>query len=108
MSADQPTLDEPYRRYTQLLLRHHHLLSEGKEAAAETEVVEEEMTRLWERLAEAQRRSLSGLGSDLNWIRRGCRPPPKGRRPEEVAPQDCEALVQARAENDWHGVLHQL
>ena len=63
MSPHTPTLDEMYRRYADLLLRHHRLLSEDKDEDAETETVEEEMTRLWDRLDAMQRRSLLGLGS---------------------------------------------
>ena len=108
MSANVPTLDDRYRRYAELLLQYHRLLSEGKDEAAETEAVEEEMAGLWEGLDEAQRRSLAGLGSDLIWVRRGCQLPPKGRRPEEVTSEDLQALAQAEAQNDWHGLLHYL
>jgi hypothetical protein len=108
MSATAPIVDDRYRRYAELLLQHHRLLSEGRDEATETEAVEEEMTGLWERMDDAQRRSLSGLGSDLNWVRRGCRPPPKGRQSAEVTAQELQALAEAQGENDWHGLLHWL
>lgn len=103
-----PILDDSFRRYVALLLRHHHLLSERPEDDSEIEAVEDEMTELWDELNPAQRQSLSGLGSDLNWIRRGCQPAPRGRRAEDVTPQDLQSLVSARDEGDWHALLHEL
>src|SRR5258708_5338149 len=66
------------------------------------------MTRLWGRLDGTQKQSLSGLGSDLSWVRRRCQLAPRGRRPEEVTPQDLQALVKAREDADWHALLHHL
>jgi tetratricopeptide (TPR) repeat protein len=103
-----PNLDETYRRYVDLLLQHHRLLSEGREEEAETEAIEEEMSCLWDRLDDAQRKSLSGLSSDLNWVRRRCQLAPQGRRSEEVTLQELQALVRFRDEADWHGLLHGL
>jgi tetratricopeptide (TPR) repeat protein len=108
MSPQTSILDDQYRRYADLLLRHHRLLSEGKDEEPATEAVEEEMTRLWERLDEHQRRSLSGLGSDLSWLRHRCQLAPRSRRPEEVTADDFEALIQARNAPDWEGVLQGL
>ncbi len=108
MDPHTPTVDEVYRRCAELLLRRHRLLSEAKDEDAEAETGEEEMTRLWDRLDAVQRRSLSGLGSDLSWVRRGFELAPRRRRPEEVTPQDFQSLVQARNDADWHGLLHHL
>jgi hypothetical protein len=108
MSPNIPTLDEGYRRYADLLLEHHRLLSEGKDDEAEIEAIEEEMTRLWERLDVPQQRSLSGLGSDLNWVRRKFASAPRGRRPEDVTPEEFQELAHAREVADWHGLLHYL
>jgi tetratricopeptide (TPR) repeat protein len=106
MGPHPPTIDDSYRRYVDLLLRHSRLLAERGDEDAETEAVEEEMTGLWDHLDAVQRRSLSGLGSDLNWVRNGCQLAPRSRRPEEVTPQDRQAIVEALGRDDWHGVLH--
>jgi tetratricopeptide (TPR) repeat protein len=108
MGPHTPAIDDSYRRYVDLLLRHSRLLAERRDEDAETEAVEEEMTRLWDRLDAVQRHSLSGLGSDLNWVRRGCLPAPNGHRPEDVSKQDVRAWIEARAQGDWHGLLHYL
>lgn len=108
MGPHTPTIDDAYRRYVDLLLRHSRLLAERGDEDAETEAVEEEMTRLWDHLNDVQRRSLSGLSSDLNWLRRGCQPAPRSRPPEDVTPQDFRAIVEAKDRDDWHGVLHYL
>jgi hypothetical protein len=108
MAPHDQTIDDVYKQYAELLLRHHYLLSEDKDEAPETEAIEEEMTTLWDQLNPVQRKSLSGLGSDLSWIRRKYQPAPKGRRPEDVTEQDFESLLQARATGDWHEVLHYL
>jgi tetratricopeptide (TPR) repeat protein len=106
MGPYTPTIDDSYRRYADLLLRHSHLLAERADDDAETEAVEEEMTRLWDHLDAVQRRSLSGLGSDLNWARKGGQLAPRGRRPEEVTLQDGQAVAEAWDRGDWHGFLH--
>jgi len=107
MSTHTPAVDTgPYRQYAHLLLQHHRLLSEGKDQ--DTETIEEEMTRIWDQLDGVQKQSLSGLGSDLSWVRRRCQLAPRGRRPEEVTAQDLQALVKAREDSDWHALLHHL
>ena len=108
MDTFTPTMNEVYLEYADRLLQHHRLLGEGKEAADETLAVEDEMTELWDRLDPIQRKSLSGLGSDLNWVRRGGVSAPRGAKPEDVSSADRQALQEARNASDWHGVLHQL
>jgi hypothetical protein len=108
MDAFTPTMNEAYREYADRLLQHHRFLGEGKDRADETLAVEEEMTELWDRLDPIQRKSLSGLGSDLTWVRRGGAPAPRGPKLEDVSPADRQALQEARNASDWHGVLHQL
>jgi hypothetical protein len=108
MNAFTPTMNEVYLEYAERLLRHHQLLSEGLESAEETTQVEDEMTELWDRLDTIQRRSLSGLGSDLNWIRRGGTPAPLGPRAGVLSPEDRRAIDEARDNSDWHRLLHQL
>jgi hypothetical protein len=107
-SPFSPILDTVYRRYADLLLRHHNLLLEGKESAPETGMIEDEMTELWERLDEMQRQSAKGMGSDLNWVRRRGEPPPKGRKAEEVTSADRRNLLAATTAKEWHAVLHYL
>jgi hypothetical protein len=70
--------------------------------------VEDEMTELWDRLDLAQRKSLSELRSDLNWVRRGGRLALHAPRLEDIAPGDWEALQAASAASNWHTFLHQL
>jgi len=108
MGPYTPTIDEAYRQYADLLLQHHRLSSEGKEEDLDTETVEDEMSRLWARLNPIQKQSLSGLGSDLNWVRRRCQLAPRGRRPEDVTPQEFQTLIESKDEADWHGLLHHL
>lgn len=76
--------DRTFRAYVQALLRHHALLSEGKDNGAQVEVVEDRMSALWPQLDEGLQREIRGISSDLNWLRRGYTPPPKGRRKEDV------------------------
>jgi hypothetical protein len=107
MSPYDPKIDATFREYAELELRCHHLLLEGKENDPETIEAEDRMTELWEKLDEVQRRSLSGMGSDLNWLRRKGEPPPNGRKkPEEVTPDEREALQAAMESKDWHRLLH--
>lgn len=103
-----PVTDDLYRRYAELLLGHHKLLCEGREAAEEAEAIEEEMTRLWSELDELQKGSLSGLSSDLNWLQRRCQVAPRGRPAEDVVAEDVEKAFQARERGDWHALLHYL
>jgi hypothetical protein len=68
---------------------------------------EDRMNELWENLDGTQRRSLSGMGSDLNWVRRKGEPPPKGRKePKEVTPRERQELLAAMESKDWHRLLH--
>src|SRR5262245_33361703 len=109
MSPFDPTIDEAFREYADLELRCHHLLLEGKEDAPETIEAEERMAELWENLDEVQRQSLSGMGSDLNWVWRMGEPPPRGRKtPEEILPQQQQELVAAIGSKEWHKTLHYL
>jgi hypothetical protein len=106
MNSVTPRIDECYRRFAELLLQYHRLLSDGKGESEQTSAVEDDMSELWERLDERQRTSLSGLGSDLNWLRRQGAPPPRARKSEEVTSADLEGLRKAKQGLDWHGMLH--
>lgn len=109
MSSFDPTLDTAFRESAELELRCHHLLLEGKENDPEIQAAEDRMTVLWEKLDEVQRRSLNGMGSDLNWVRRKCEPPPKGRKlPTEVTDEEQQELAAALFMLDWHRILHYL
>ena len=104
-----PTIDAAFRESADLELRCHYLLLEGKENSPECLAAEDRMTVLWEKLDEVQRRSLNGMGSDLNWIRRNGEPPPKGRKtPEEVTSTELQDLEAALGSNEWHKALHYL
>ena len=99
-------VDNNYREYAVLLLRHHELLTEGKEADAEP--VEDQMTDLWEALDDGQRRSLKGVGSDLAWVRRGGAVTSRGPKAIDVTEMDRLRLSKAEGVNDWHAILHHL
>ncbi len=104
-----PTIDPTFRDYADLQLHRHYLLLEGTENELATEAMENRMDELWEKLDEVQRRSLNGMASDLNWVRRKGEPPPKGRKlPEEVTTTERKELVVAKELKDWHGFLHYL
>jgi hypothetical protein len=99
-----PRIDDTDRRYASLLLRYHRLLG-GQETSDEAIQVEDEMTALWQQLDPVQRKSLSGLASDLSWVRPVGRLAPK---PEDVSLEDCDTLDEARRIGDWHELLHQI
>ncbi len=103
-----PKLDVAYLRYAALTLRHHQLLSDDMDESEETERVEDELTELWDILDEVQRSSLSGLGSDLQWIRRNGELAPKARRPEEVSLEEWQTLNTVVKLQNWHAILHHL
>src|SRR5258708_7515556 len=109
MSPFNPTICAAFREYADLQLRRHYLLLEGKDNAPQTIAAEDRMDELWDKLDEVKRGSLNGMGSDLNWVRRKCEPPPKGRKtPEEVTPAEQQELVTAIGLNEWQKVLHYL
>jgi len=107
MDAFAPNISKEYTDYAALLLRHHRLLVDGRVDADETAAVEERMTQLWEGLDATQRKSLAGLGSDLNWVRRGALAP-LAPRPQDVSQADLGELARAKEAGEWHKVLHQL
>ena len=107
MPSFDPTMDAAFRVSAELELRCHYLLLAGEENSPEILVAEGRMTVLWEKLDEVQRRSLNGMGSDLNWVRRKGEPPPKGRKgPEEVTDAEQQELAAAMSLKEWHKVLH--
>jgi len=108
MSSFTPIIDEKYQKYAELLLARHQLLLDGKDGDSHTEDIEDRLTELWEKLDDAQQRSLNGVSSDLNWVRRRGALPPKSRKPEEITQADRDSLATAEAGKDGHGVLHYL
>lgn len=109
MSEIDPTIDETFREYTDLQLRRHYLILEGKDDSPETATAEHRMENLWADLDDMQRQSLRGMASDLNWIRREGKPPPKGRQtPDDVSAREMQDLAAAKKSKDWHRILHYL
>src|SRR5690242_11393860 len=109
MKKFDPTIDAVFREYADLELRRHQLLLAGKHDTAEVAEAEEQMETLWPGFDEVQRRSLKGMASDLNWVRRQGEPPPKGRKTVgEVGEQDQQELSTAIRSKDWHRILHYL
>ncbi len=109
MASFDPIMDAAFRESAELELRCHCLLAEGKEGAPEILAAEDRMTVLWEKLDDVQRRSLNGMGSDLNWVRRKGEPAPNGRKTAvEVLPAEQQELAAAIGSNEWHKALHYL
>ena len=109
MSSFNPTIDAAFREYAELELRCHYLLLEENENAPEMLAAEDRMTALWEQLDEVQRRSLNGMGSDLNWVRRKGEPPPSGRKkPEDVTATEQQEWATATRLKEGHKTLHYL
>jgi tetratricopeptide (TPR) repeat protein len=107
MDTFTPTMNAVYLEYARKLLQHHRLLAEGREAADETIVIEDEMTELWDQLDAIQRKSLSGLSSDLNWVRRDGKLAPLFPKEVEISVDNRVELLKAYAGSDWHKALHQ-
>jgi hypothetical protein len=103
-----PNVDTGFRKYAELLLRRHSHLMDGRADDPETEKIDEDLSALWEQLDESQRRSLSGMGSDLNWVGRQGALAPKARSAEVVTAEDRRLLAEAEAQKDWHATLHYL
>lgn len=70
--------------YAMALLRHHDLLSAPEEDSIRIEAIEDQMSALWGKLDENQKKEIRGISSDLNWLPRSCLPPPKGRGATDV------------------------
>jgi hypothetical protein len=103
-----PRTDAAYREYAEKQVRRHFLLIEGKGDSDEADQIEERLAVLWEDLDEAQRRSLNGIASDLNWLRRRGVPPPKGRAVSDVTEVELRELQTAQDAQDWHASLYHL
>ncbi len=54
-----------------------------------------------------ERKSLSGLSSDLNWLRRGGTPAPAGPKSEQIPVKDRLPFFVAWKSSEWHMLLHQ-
>lgn len=107
MTEFNPAMDQAFRECADLQLRHHYLLLDNKDDSEEMIAVEARLEELWPSFDEIQRRSLSGMGSDLNWIRRNCEPPPRGRKtPDEVSSAERHELEAAMKSKEWHRILH--
>lgn len=107
MTNYTPKVDDRYRRYAALLRQHNDLLTQAS-AESELDSFECEMTQLWDELEATQQRSLSGLSSDLNWLRRGGELAPRTRSAAQVSDSDLHDLSQARDAHEWHKLLHYL
>lgn len=103
-----PLLDDRYRRYAELLLSHHSLLAGRSNDGDELQAIEDEMTQLWDNLDADQKHSLSGLGSDLNWIRRKGQSAPRATPADRVTDGDIQWAINASGRGDWHDALHHL
>jgi len=102
-----------FHLYADDLLRHHSLLIAGIENGVDVEAIETEMSQLWGELEPGERIEIRGMSSDLNWIRRGFLPAPKGRRSDDVRFEELEELdrLSSEAKDDESAVrtlLHTL
>lgn len=106
-----PQQDDQYRHYVELLLSHHSHVAAGANDSDETEAIEaieDAMTQLWDELDIDQRRSLSGLSSDLNWVRRRGHLAPRATPSDRVTDADVERAIEASGRGEWHDVLRHL
>jgi tetratricopeptide (TPR) repeat protein len=108
MTVSVPKIDAAYREYADLLFRHHVILVRGRQGGEEMDSVEDEMSAIWAKLDEAQRQSLRGLSSDLNWILRRGGPPPNEQPRRPVTNAELRELQAAQEAGDWHATLHLL
>src|SRR5262245_20941243 len=106
MPPPRPIVDDLYRKYATLRVQLHHLFAEDKHESAEAEAVEEQLTELWDTLTDQQRLSLNGMAADLNWVRRGGDPAPRGPKREDVPLDGWTKLVNAIGARDWHALLY--
>lgn len=90
----QPARSDGFEAYADALLRHHLMLSEGKEDGPEMEQVEDQLAHHWEELDEAQQQQMRGVSSDLNWIRRGCAQAQRAKTREQVTPEELREFYQ--------------
>ncbi|HUY89252.1 MAG TPA: hypothetical protein VMV10_10995 [Pirellulales bacterium] len=106
MSHDAPVINEAYRIYVRILRRLHQLEVAGQAQSPEAAELESQLEDAWEPLTSDQRESVAGLGSDLNWIRRGL--PPRGTPKEKVQSEDLKAVQRAIQANRPREVLWRL
>lgn len=106
MSTDAPIINEAFRNYARILRRLHQLEVAGQAGSPEAAELETQLEDAWAPLTSEQRESVAGLGSDLNWIRRGL--PPRGTPKAKVQPEDLRALDRALRANRPHEVLCRL
>ena len=102
---NQLAIDADFEAYAVALLRHHYLIAEGKEDDPEAERTEELLSDLWGKLNDTQRQQLRGLSSDLNWLRRKYAPPPKGRKREDITPEELREFYRLNADQDYLRLL---
>lgn len=106
MNHDAPIINEAYCSYVRALRRLHELEIAGQQQSPEAADLESALEAAWEPLTPEQRESVAGLGSDLNWIRRGL--PPRGVQKEQITDSDRESLAQAIATGSPHEALRRL
>ncbi len=100
--------DRNFRAYVRVLVRRHQLLAEGKEDSDYAELLEGRMSELWERLDDTQRQEMRGISSDLNWLRRGYLPAPKGRRKEDISKAETDEFLKLLEAWDILPLLHSM
>ncbi|MGL4551982.1 MAG: tetratricopeptide repeat protein [Gemmataceae bacterium] len=98
-------IDGNFTAYAKALVRHHALIEEGKGDGPEAEKAEETLSALWDRLTDSQRVQLRGLSSDLNWLRRKYAPPPRGRKREDVTPEELREFYRLNEAQDYLRML---
>ena len=103
-----PAMTDAYLAYAAHSLRYHDLQLRNDADTSAAEGLEEEMSAQWSSLDDVQRKSLSGIGSDLIWIRSKAVLAPRGRKLEEIEESDKRMLLEATKSNDYHAVLHHL
>jgi hypothetical protein len=106
ITSYDPRFDQAYMEYTEMLLRRHFILLNGAETSPELEGIDEQLTLIWDQLDESQRKSLNGMGSDLNWVRRRGKLAPKARKEREITTEDGKELNDALSNKQWNKLLY--
>jgi hypothetical protein len=106
------TETERLNEYARLAVERHHLLRvmpEDVEEDGGTEElwrVEDKMATGWQQLDEAERHAVSGLTSDLVWVRRKGGLAPKSHSLNDVSILHAKMLLRSLSENRIYEALH--
>lgn len=108
-----PTIEsDRINDYAWLTVERHKLLlaspEELEESGGTEELwrVEDKMAKGWQLLSEAERQSVSGLASDLAWVRRKGDLAPNSHSSADVSLEDVKLLIQSLIDGQVYQSLH--